>query len=200
MYSTLSAARVFIGPAVKRTRIFFTIIRISMNISEFIQTNREDILGRWRHMVLSSYPSQGSSFLGSERDRFANPVGAAINEVTANMVDALIGGADNSVYAESLDRFMRVRAVQEFSASNAVSFVFMLKNAIIETPGWEGSDNGLTCERFSLFSRIDAMALDAFDRYASCREKLYEVSVNEFKRRNRKVLERLGLSEAAGDI
>ena len=107
--------------------------------------------------------------------------------------------ADNSVYSESLDRFVRVRAVQEFSASRAVSFVFMLKNAIIETPGWDGPDKGQTAEKLSFFSRIDDMALDAFDRYASCREKLYEVSVNEFKRRNRKVLERLGLSETAGD-
>lgn len=170
-----------------------------MNIPEFIRTNREDILGRWRRSVLSSYPSQGASFLGAERDRFANPVGATINDVTANMVDALIDGADNSVYSESLDRFVRVRAVQEFSASRAVSFVFMLKNAIIETPGWDGPDNGQTAEKLSFFSRIDDMVLDAFDRYASCREKLYEVSVNEFKRRNRKVLERLGLSETAGD-
>jgi len=44
------------------------------------------------------------------------------------------------------------------------------------------------------------MALDAFDRYASCREKLYDVAMNEFKRRNRKVFERLGLSETTGDF
>ena len=55
-------------------------------------------------------------------------------------------------------------------------------------------------ERFALFSRIDGMALDAFDRYASCREKLYDVAMNEFKRRNRKVFERLGLSETTGDF
>lgn len=171
-----------------------------MDIADFILMNRENILDRWRRMVLSSYPSQGASFLGSQLDRFANPVGAAINDVTENMVDALIGGADNSVYADSLDRFMRIRAVQEFSPSLAVSFVFMLKSAINETPGWEAIENGQTAELLSLLSRIDAMALDAFDRYASCREKLYEVSVNEFKRRNRKVLERLGLSDAAGDI
>ncbi len=44
------------------------------------------------------------------------------------------------------------------------------------------------------------MALAAFDRYTACREKLYEIAMNEFKRRNHKIMERLGLSETAGDI
>lgn len=171
-----------------------------MKITEFLQANRDDILARWRRMVLASYPSQGASFLASQHDRFANPVGAAINEVTAIVMDSLIGGPDEPLYSESLDRFVRVRAVQEYSASQAVSFVFMLKDAIMETPGWGGDSAGPMRERFALFSRIDGMALDAFDRYASCREKLYDVAMNEFKRRNRKVFERLGLSETAGDF
>jgi hypothetical protein len=171
-----------------------------MKIINFIKANREEILGRWRRLVLSSYSSQGASFMAGERDRFANPVGAAIDDVTSSLLEYLVEGVDENAYEESLERFIRIRAVQEYTASQAVGFIFSLKNAILESPGYALVARDESDGEFLVFNRIDRMALAAFDRYTACREKLYEIAMNEFKRRNHKIMERLGLSETAGDI
>jgi hypothetical protein len=165
-----------------------------MMMKSFIKINRNEILRRWREHVMSSYSSQGAAFMERERDRFANPVGASINDVTSHMLESLIEETDQSVYQEPLESFIKIRAVQEYTASQAVGFVFMLKNAIKETPGFEATFKEASEEQFTVLNRIDRMALDAFDCYAACREKLCDIAMNEFKRRNHKIMERLGLS------
>lgn len=135
-----------------------------------------------------------------ERDRFANPVGASINDVTSHLLECLIEGIDENGYSDTLERFIKIRAVQEYTASQAVGFVFMLKNAIIETPGYNAAFRDAYAGEFTVFNRIDRMALAAFDRYAACRENLHDIAMNEFKRHNRKIMERPGPSKTAGDI
>lgn len=150
--------------------------------------------------MLASYSSQGASFMAAERDRFANPVGAAINDVTSHLLRYFLEEIDETGFEEPLERFIKIRAVQEYTASQAVEFIFMLKSAILETPGCNEALRDAASDVLIVFSRIDRMSLTAFDRYSSCREKLYDIAMNEFKQRNHKMMERLGLSPTAGDI
>jgi hypothetical protein len=66
---------------------------------------------------------------------------------------------------------VRIRAVQNFTPSQAIGFVFDLKGLI---RAMAPADRQASKEMVVIESRIDALALLAFDLYMSCREKIYE--------------------------
>ena len=85
----------------------------------------------------------------------------------------------------SLDRVVRIRAVQDLPASEAVGFVFLLKQAIRDVPGApDGADLS------EMHERIDRLALEAFDLFVQCREKIYDLRVREIRDRTSTLLER----------
>ena len=92
--------------------------------------HRESILDRWIGSVMGAYPDETAKFLKKEGDPFSNPVGAGLREGLADIVDGLANGAGEEVFDPALDRVIRVRAVQDFSAAAAVGFVFDLKQIV----------------------------------------------------------------------
>jgi len=85
------------------------------------------ILERWHLLILDTYPADSSRFLKQEKDRFANPVGSIISAGIEALYDELIGEMDPDRLSTCLDSIIRVRAVQDFSPSNAVAFIPLLK-------------------------------------------------------------------------
>jgi hypothetical protein len=83
----------------------------------------------------------------------------------------------------SLDEVIRVWAVQDFTPSQAMAFVFIWKKIIREELAQELKDPGLAEACLELESRIDGLALLGFDVYMKRREKLYEIRVDEVKKR-----------------
>jgi ferredoxin len=80
-----------------------------------------------------------------------------------------------------LDAILKIRSVQDFSPSKAVGFIFQLKKAIEETlKGEICREQNIEAWR-AFQSRIDALALQAFDAYMNCREKICEIRVNQAK-------------------
>ena len=69
--------------------------------------------------------------------------------------------------------------MQNFSPSKAVGFIFLLKKAIEETLRSEIHKEPVREEWLDVNSRIDEMALRAFDLYMDCREKICEIRVNK---------------------
>lgn len=92
---------------------------------------------------------------------------------------------DQNKIETALDSVIRIRAVQNFSASQAVSFVFELKTIVKSVLG-ELSDD-------SLDYRIDLVALAAFNRFMKCRENIFLLKATESKRRVHRAFERAGL-------
>ena len=127
--------------------------------------------------TLQAYPDQSLRFLLREKDPFRNPVGQAFKEGIPLLVDELLGDMNPDRVAHALEGIVRIRAVQNFSASEAVGFVFLFKKILREEfPG----DLEL---RLELENRIDDMALAAFDLFMRCREQVYEVQVSEARRK-----------------
>ena len=88
-----------------------------------------------------------------------------------------------------LDQVIRIRAVQDFSPAQAVGFIFLLKKAVREQLEKDIREKRLS-EEISLFeSKIDELALLSFDIYMKCREKIYEIRVNEVKNRTCRLME-----------
>jgi len=163
-----------------------------MSINELLELKRSVILGKWRRMILDTYPADGASFMQLEKDRFHNPVGHTIEEATEALFDTVVAGRLGVEMSSSLDGIIRVRAVQGFSAAQAVAFLFQLKAAIREELGDALSTRESWTELSRVEAAIDDVALTAFDLYMRCRERVYEVRAHEMKRRTSRLIEIMG--------
>jgi len=152
-----------------------------MKLENLLSQKRAAILERWFHLILEAYPIDTSTFLKKQKDRFANPVGYTISQGIEGLFEELLQGMDSDKVSSFLDNIVRVRAVQDFSPSQAMAFIFLLKKVIREELKSEMRENGLAEELLIFESKIDALALLSFDIYMKCREKIYEIRVNEVK-------------------
>ena len=137
------------------------------------------ILEKWSQLVLDTYPADTANFLQHERDRFINPVGCIISQEIKTIYDELLHGMDLEKLTASLNEIIKVRSVQDFSPSQATGFIFLLKQAVREELASEIAGNPTPEELLDFESRIDGLALLAFDIYTNCREKIYKIRVNE---------------------
>jgi hypothetical protein len=89
---------------------------------------------------------------------------------------------DAAKMGPALESIVRLRAVQDFTPSQAVGFVYLLREIFQEElAGREPPD---------VQKRIDEIALRAFDLFMKCREEIYEIKAREAQRKLY-VLERL---------
>lgn len=165
---------------------------MSETLEHFLVKKRTDILKRWVDLIFDTYPADGRSFLKNRKNRIANPVGASIVDGVDKLFDWLVQGDESDVgnICMFLDNIVRIRAVQEFSASHSIGFVFFLKKAIRETLGSEIRKEGLYEDLLTFESRIDSLALLAFDNYSQCREQLHQIRAAEIRNRTSRLLER----------
>ncbi len=158
-------------------------------LAQELAKNRDVILERWTKLVLDGYPEETASFLRDQPDRFANPVGAGLREGLAEIIDGIIRGAEPDELEPALDRVIRVRAVQDFSASAAVGFIFDLKSILSGLPGNGSTDPDPFLASFD--ERIDRLGLQAFDIYARCREQMWAIRAREIRNQSVGIMERV---------
>ena len=112
--------------------------------------------------------------LSGEQDPFRNPVGHAIRESLATLAHELLGEMDKEAIAPALDALVRFRAVQNFRPSDALRFIFDLRDVVAGVTGAVPQ---------SLESRIDELALMAFDQYMACRDQIAGLREKELRSR-----------------
>ena len=152
-----------------------------MALEHFLAGNRAAILERWNHLIVETYPPNTSRFLRRERDRFINPVGYTISQEIGVLYKELLGEMDVDRISGSLENIMKIRSVQDFSPSEGIAFVPLLKRTIREKLEGQIVDKRIFGEWAILESKIDTLTLLAFDIYMKCREKIYEIKFNEVK-------------------
>ena len=112
--------------------------------------------------------------------------------------------ADSNNISLYLDNIIRVRAIQDFSPSQAVGFIFGLKRIVREELESEIQEGASSKEWAEFESKIDGLALLCFDIYAACRQKIADIRVNEVRRRSSTLLKMTGLvyeiPESEGDL
>jgi hypothetical protein len=161
-----------------------------MSLESLLQQKKSAIVARWYDSIIESYPPDTAKFLRRQKDRFANPVAYALSEGIEGLFDELLRGIDPDRVSPFLDKIIRIRAIQEFSPSQSVAFVFLLKNVI---RGELKSDIRAepASEELLLFeARIDELALLAFDIYMQCREKIYQIKADDVRRMTFNLLRR----------
>jgi hypothetical protein len=167
-----------------------------MKLTDLLIQKKSRIVDGWLQVTYQSYAAEAAIFLKKEKDRFDNPVGASISQGIKGLYDALLDEMDTDRVLAFLDEIIRIRAIQDFSPSQALAFIFLLKNVIREELAKELRAQNLSGELLELESRIDGLALLGFDVYTKRREKLHEVRVNEIKNRVSGLLRRTGLNLA----
>ena len=165
-----------------------------MSVEKLLSDKRSTLIKKWRNLLIGSYPVDAQRFFKKEKNRFSNPVGQTIAEDVEILYDELTVGNNTDKISSSLDNIIRIRAVQNFKPSQAVGFVLQLKKLIQNELGADRRENEIQNALEVLEERIDNAALLAFDIYSQCRQKLYEIRVNETKNQVGKLLERANLT------
>ncbi len=168
--------------------------KLAMRLEELLIRDRKVIAEEWFKALAGTYPAETARVLKHGADPFANPVGATARRSLEAVYDELVGAMDPPTLRSALDPLIRIRAAQSlFSASQAVGFIFHLKSIIHRQLKAELSDPGLREALPAFESKIDALALMAFDIFTACREKLADLRANELKERTLRAFERAGL-------
>jgi hypothetical protein len=165
-----------------------------MNFKDLLIEKKSSIVKKWFDLIIEIYPSDPSNYFKKQTDRFLNPVGHTISEGIDGLFDELLNGVDSSEkFFPFLNDILRIKAVQDFSPSKAISFIFLLKQAVREELKSEIKKQQISDDLTLFESRIDSIALLSFDIYMKCREKIYEIKADETKRMTFRLLQRANL-------
>lgn len=149
------------------------------DIAGILAAKRKQIIAIWIERTLNSY--QGPGFFIRSRDPFANPVGMQVRSGLTAVFDLLCAGAEPEAFVQHVDQVIRIRAVQEFTASQAVVPFLELKWVVKEVLGEDASGGALVRQLNEFDCAVERVALLAFDLYCQCREQLYRNRVQELR-------------------
>jgi len=150
-----------------------------MNLKNHLMGKKTAILKKWFDAIADTYPGDTAGFLKNKKARFQNPVGYNITEGIEGLFDSLLQGMIPDTVSTFLDAIIRIRAIQDFAPSEALSFIFQLKKVVRQELGSEVLKNQDLADELTAFEfAIDDLALFSFDIYMKCREKIYELKAN----------------------
>ena len=164
-----------------------------MGIDKIIAKKKDAIVADWFEKVAKTYPPDAAQFIIKDKDPFSNPIGGNLSKGLAGIFDQLAAKPDRETVAKHLDPIIRIRAIQNFSPSQAVAFIPALKSIVHKYLKKELKNNITLQELLDFESKIDAISLLAFDLYMECREKLYELKNNLEQEKVFKAFKRAGL-------
>jgi hypothetical protein len=148
----------------------------SSSLADLLSESKDDLISKWFDQILVQYPAI------NKQDQFQNPVGYRLKSGLSILFDSLVlpGNVDGA--RQALENIVRIGAIQNFPAAQAVAFVFTFKTIIRKQ--FTAEIGSRLDEIIAIENGIDAMALRAFDLYVTCREQIYELKIEENKRMN----------------
>jgi hypothetical protein len=167
-----------------------------LKLVDYLVLEQKAVLDQWFDLVLGTYAENTAVLWKKKDDPFANPVRHKFEAGMRGIVTALAACGqtpDAATFTPLLDEIVRVRAVQDFTPSQATAFVFLLKKAVRETLWDKVTEHDLFVELLALESAIDVLALLAFDIYCQCRGKIAELRITQIKKQYDRLLKRANL-------
>lgn len=163
------------------------------SLKGLIEKKKNDIIQNWCEAAIQAYAPDTARFYMGQKDQFANPVGNISSKAISVLLDQLLNDFDSDALKAHLDPIIRIRAIQDFSPSQATAFVLELKKVLRQSLADELQSASRVTELLAFETRIDQLSLMAFDIYMSCREKIYQIAANETRNRTLRAFERAGL-------
>jgi hypothetical protein len=152
-----------------------------MKLIDFLIENNIRILDRWVDQVLTSYAPESRRIFKQQQDQFANPVGYNVAQRLREFYKAFCDIEDPAESAAALEPLVRIRAVQDFSPAQAVSFIFEFKQIVADEYSKAKGISFDAAQWLTFAGRVDMVALMVFDMYLACRERLYQARINEIQ-------------------
>lgn len=152
------------------------------SLKKFLQEKKPVIVEAWFQAILKSYAEEKRPFLQKKEHPFTNPIGSTIHEALTGILTEIIQGENLGRVKDSLEELIRLQAVQDFSPSQAISFLPSLKQIIrkeLNTTNLIGAYQG---EYDNIAILIDELTIQAFDIYMGCREKIFNLKIKELQR------------------
>lgn len=149
---------------------------MGMNLEQSLAEKKVIIVEKWVAAFLDTYES--SSFFKKHKDPFANPIGSTVERAFYKIFAVLHDSMELDTADKHIEDVVKIRAVQEFTPSQAVSFMIDLKTIIRDTLKKEG-ELELVSILDILENKIDRLVLRAFDIYMECRERLFNIRLKE---------------------
>ena len=156
-------------------------------LTDLLKTKRSSIIKNWTTRIFDTYVSETSSFLSKDKDQFSNPVGFTISTNAEKIVDEIISDRDLTSIKILLIDILKIRAVQEFTPSEAVGFINPLKDVINNELKDDLHDDLLFHELIDLYLFLDQVTLIAFDIYSELRETVYRIRLKELRNKQTSV-------------
>lgn len=167
-----------------------------MGLNEAIAERKDELARKWADLILGTYPAETQVLWRKNRDEFTNPVGHSILESTSKLVPLLLEWNDAQAVARALDMIVKIRAVQDFSPGQALSFVFLLKKLLRQEFAESLAARGELQELLAFETRVDNLAVMAFDLYVASRDQVARMRVEEVKRAHANIVRRANLMKS----
>ena len=158
-----------------------------------IEKNKDEIIKNWFEDTIQAYAPDTARFYKGQKDQFANPVGNITAKGVEFLLDQLLDDLEPDAIKTYLDPIIRIRAVQDFTPSQATTFILSLKKVLRDCLSDHLQDATIVLELLAFELKIDQMCLMAFDIYMACKEKIYQISANDMRSQALKAFKRAGL-------
>ena len=172
---------------------------LDMDLLEHLARKKSAVIKQWFERLMATYPADTAQFLRSQKDAFANPVGQNSFQSLDGIFEHILKDFDPNTAKSIIDPVIRIRAIQDFTPSKAIGFVFDLKEILKDMTPEDAADPKGQKAMAGLFRRIDKLGLLAFDVYMECREKIYDLKANEMRARTLSAFDRAGLIKEPDD-
>jgi hypothetical protein len=106
-----------------------------MELANLLSEKKEEIIKEWFDLAVQAYPPDTAKFLKDKTNRFANPVGYNFSVAMEAVIGHLLDDKYDGDVVGSLEGLVKIKAVQDFSASQAVRFIFLLKRILRKHAG-----------------------------------------------------------------
>lgn len=172
-----------------------------MDLNKFLTDNQNGICAQWTDAIIKTYPDEGAKFFSGSCNQFANPVGHTFRNNIEKIFMTLLRGGDVAECSTDLDGILRIRAVQGFAPSVALSFLPALKEIVRRELAKTGRVQEMDEALHDWNVRVDRLTMVGFDLYMACRELLWKQKANQLYSRTHKLLEKANLlkdEEVAG--
>ena len=163
-----------------------------MELVDWLDKKKQDIVRDWIRAAMSAYPTEAVNVFNRNKDQFANPLPHIISKNIELLFDELLKGIDVQKTSPILSEIVRLKAVQDFKPSEALQFIFDLKEILYNLKEEIVEGEAMPYQQIrTMETEIDRLANLAFDIYVSCREKLSEIRVNEIKNQTHMLIRRV---------
>lgn len=153
-----------------------------MDALEIPRKHKKTVADRWVEAVFATYPLETTGFLRTKNDPFTNPVAHMTRQAADSLYDSMIGEeVDPADTKAAVDRFVKLRAVQKFTPGQSMAVFYLMKPILREEVMPEMLARGQISDYLEMESRLDTLALLAFDIYMSARETLADARIKEIR-------------------